>query len=296
MAKHKKVRTAHPSSPSSASSSHRGLGIGAIVLALLAVTISIYMGKISTPQTKLPKLATEMGARKAAAGTGAEARETLADIGGEEECAQQMLEGKCEMDAATQANCKQTCAAAPLSAQCAGWAKLGYCELVSAFMLVHCPGVCARERNTCKRSAPGDLNEQCAAWAAAGHCERNWARGYRYFMAECFVSCGRRNPRLLLQAMLQEQGDRARPFPSGLADVAKEVGSIEEVRVDDPSSSEGVRVVRVERLHDSPRVRVLHNLISEQEVQELVAAGTPLLQPSPTMSAYRATVRTSSTA
>lgn len=266
-------------------SKSNGLSSLVIVLALSALGLAMYFAVGSTRRT--PKKVEQ---------DDASAPETAAtDLDGKEECTKQMLEGKCESESTTQARCAGTCASAPLSARCIGWKQLGHCEsLVSAFMLVHCPGTCAPEQVTCKRSAPGDLNQQCAAWASAGHCEHNWARGYRYFLAECFASCGRRNPSLLLEAMLQEQGDRAASFPSGLADVAKEVDSIEEVRVDGPSGNG--RSVRVERLNDSPRVRVLHGLISDQEVQELVAAGTPLLQPSPTMSAYRATVRTSSTA
>lgn len=279
-------------------SKSKGLSSLVIVLALSALGLAMYFAVGSTPPPKMPKkLATDMGGGtpKKVEQDDASAPETAAtDLDGKEECTKQMLEGKCETESTTQVRCAGTCASAPLSARCIGWKQLGHCELVSAFMLVHCPGTCAPEQVTCKRSAPGDLNQQCAAWASAGHCERNWARGYRYFLAECFASCGRRNPSLLLEAMLQEQGDRAASFPSGLADVAKEVGSIEEVRVDGPSGNG--RSVRVERLNDSPRVRVLHGLVSDQEVQELVAAGTPLLQPSPTMSAYRATVRTSSTA
>ena len=175
-----------------------------------------------------------------------------------------MAEGKCEFDENTKARCMSTCAAPPLSASCLGWKQLGHCQDASAFMLVHCPGVCPPDQVTCMRSAPADLNPRCGQLAAAGQCETQLSRGYPYFLAECFRSCGKRNPRMLLDAMLAEQGNRRRRFlPAGptpprrsaLSLTHLDAAGLKKLPADgferEPKGSAGRRVVRVERLHDS---------------------------------------------
>ena len=108
--------------------------------------------------------------------------------------------GDCEVFGA--GNCAATCAAQPPTARCAGWVRLGHCEAASPFMLVHCPNSCPREQVQCMRPPPKDLTPQCPQWAAQGHCEEQWRRGNGYFLAQCFVSCGRRDARMVLNALL----------------------------------------------------------------------------------------------
>ena len=73
------------------------------------------------------------------------------------------------------------------------------------------------------------------------------------------------------------------------------VGARAEVEVDD-HPGQPPRQVSVTLLHVLPRIRLLEDLITDAEAADLMAMGKPLLAPSPTIAAYRATVRTSSTA
>ena len=210
-----------------------------------------------------------------------------------EECRERMEEGACQTDQAVMRRaCGPTCAAQLLAGKCEGWKLRGECRRASAFMMVHCPNACPRGELNCNRKPPGDDDARCAEWAAAGQCKRR----NRYFLSQCFKSCGAHDPDHLLESLLDEvEGKNGFPdsFPNNLPPGG--VGERAGVEVsDDPGAKH--RFVTVTLLHEEPRIRFFDNLITDAETADLMAMGLPLLQPSPTIAAYRATVRTSSTA
>ena len=81
-----------------------------------------------------------------------------------EACHARMEAGECEMGDATE--CAATCANVPHATRCAGWVRAGHCRHMSAFMLVHCAGLCPKAEVQCTRAAPGDMNAECPQWAS----------------------------------------------------------------------------------------------------------------------------------
>jgi len=209
----------------------------------------------------------------------------------EEDCRSRAAVGECQTSKALAARCQEACQEAPLKSRCIGWANRGECRQVSAFMMVHCPGACKRSDLQCSRRPPGDDSPQCSAWAAGGNCRKMGGR----FLARCFLSCGRHEPDHLLASMLDEMGDSI-AFPERPIDAAEQVGKMELVSLPWPQEGGSTRRLSIHRLHADPPIRFVSDLLEDEEAAEIMAMGLPLLEPSPTIAAYRATIRTSSTA
>eukprot|EP00908_Phaeocystis_cordata_P005877 Transcript_16421.p2 GENE.Transcript_16421~~Transcript_16421.p2 ORF type:complete len:425 (+),score=182.60 Transcript_16421:47-1321(+) len=255
-----------------------GLVAGAAVLAFLCA----------------PLLLGDPASTAAASTAGTTGRPAAAETWDAERCEALARDGACQTDLANMWSvCGSTCAAQPVGERCKGWQKRGDCGRASAFMLVHCPGTCAHQDLNCNRKPPGDEHPSCAAWAREGQCRRR----PRYFLSQCFKSCGAADPDHLIFALLDEvEGKNGFPdaYPNNVP-LGGAVGDKVDVPVDEPGGAGAWRVT-VTLLHAEPRVRLLENLITDAEAADLMAMGLPQLQPSPTIAAYRATVRTSSTA
>ena len=101
-----------------------------------------------------------------------------------------------------------------------------------------------RDRVACRRRAPGDELPDCAARAARGECRRQ----RRYFLSQCFLSCGRAGP-VPFAALLDGRGHCALPV-GRRAPRAARAG-----RRRDAGRRRRQPAVEVEWLHESPRPR-----------------------------------------
>ena len=181
--------------------------------------------------------------------------------------------------------------------RCAGYAEMGNCRRASAFMIAQCPGTCRPDETFCRRPPPADHQSWCPQRAREGLCESEWARGSFHFLYQCFNSCALYDPELVLRVLREAHESAISPFPNALVNLAAAVGDVAPLALDDALAGAGrVHEARVERLHDRPRVRLVHEFLTQEEADALISIGKPLLQPSPTMASYRHTVRTSSTA
>ena len=179
---------------------------------------------------------------------------------------------------------------------CAAWRESQLCESQSAFMLTVCPGACPR--TACLRPAPSDVIPNCAAHVARGVC----ATGRKQVVGQCFASCAAAEPHRVLDLLQREVGETTAPFDGGSLRRASVVGQVVSVEVGANSLSRAndggslSRAAEVELHNASPRVYRIRGLVSTDEAAAIIALGKPLLSPSPTIAAYRATVRSSSTA
>jgi len=174
---------------------------------------------------------------------------------------------------------------------------MGNCRRASAFMIAQCPGTCRPDETFCRRPPPADHQPWCPQRAREGLCESEWARGSFHFLYQCFNSCALYDPELVLRVLREAHESAISPFPNALVNLAAAVGDVAPLALDDALAGAGrVHEARVERLHDRPRVRLVHEFLTQEEADALISIGKPLLQPSPTMASYRHTVRTSSTA
>lgn len=169
--------------------------VGALLILLAAIALaSLPAANSGTSLTSAEWQRVGGGLGGGRVGGGGRAAAEEVDTDPAEECARRMHLGDCQVDHALSSRCRATCAAAPHLAKCTGWRRAGICVRASAFMLVHCPGVCPDSSVQCSRQPPGDMDARCASRAAQGGCYKTGAviqSVAKSFLGRCFLSCGK---------------------------------------------------------------------------------------------------------